>query len=283
MSGGTPLAVADAGKLLGVVHLKDIVKPGHQGALRGAPLDGHPHGDGDRRQSDHRRGDRLGSRRRRFSRRGDAGGQAPVHPQGAVRRPAHRHVRRRHQRRAGARPSRRRRRDADRNSGGPRSGKHGGSQLQSDQAHRDRRDRQAAPDDPRLTDDLLHRQRRRQIFRHPARHVRGDLSGARRAQRDAARLLAVGDPVGGHLQCAHHHCADPAGAEGRRLPAGRRGGAASAQSAHLRPGRPRTCPSSASRRSTSSSPPCISPELKETCPCSNTCARRSCCCFCCQR
>ena len=28
MSGGTPLAVADNGKLLGVVHLKDIVKPG---------------------------------------------------------------------------------------------------------------------------------------------------------------------------------------------------------------------------------------------------------------
>ncbi len=28
MSGGTPLAVADDGKLLGVVHLKDIVKPG---------------------------------------------------------------------------------------------------------------------------------------------------------------------------------------------------------------------------------------------------------------
>jgi potassium-transporting ATPase ATP-binding subunit len=28
MSGGTPLAVADGGKLLGVIHLKDIVKPG---------------------------------------------------------------------------------------------------------------------------------------------------------------------------------------------------------------------------------------------------------------
>ena len=36
----------------------------HQGALRGAARDGHPHGDGDRRQSDHRRGDRLGGRRR---------------------------------------------------------------------------------------------------------------------------------------------------------------------------------------------------------------------------
>src|SRR5208282_2546536 len=27
-SGGTPLAVADGGKLLGVIHLKDVVKPG---------------------------------------------------------------------------------------------------------------------------------------------------------------------------------------------------------------------------------------------------------------
>ena len=58
-----------------------------------------------------------------------------------------------------------------------------------------------------------------------------DLSGARRAQRHAARLAAVGDPVGGDLQRADHHRADPAGAEGRRLSAGRRGGAAAPQSA----------------------------------------------------
>ena len=36
----------------------------HQGSLRGAARDGHPHGDGDRRQSNHRRRDRLGGRRR---------------------------------------------------------------------------------------------------------------------------------------------------------------------------------------------------------------------------
>ena len=40
---------------------------------------------------------------------------------------------------------------------------------------------------------------------------------ARRAQRHAARLVAVGDPVGGDLQRADHHRADPAGAERRRL------------------------------------------------------------------
>ena len=71
----------------------------------------------------------------------------------------------------------------------------------------------------------------------PAMFVR-DLSGARRAQRHAACVVAVGDPVGGHLQRAHHHRPDPAGAEGRRLPAGRRGGAAAAQPPHLWPRRP---------------------------------------------
>ena len=141
----------------------------HQGAIRGAARHGDPNRDGDRRQSDHRGGDRIRSRRRRFPRRSDAGGQAQLHPQRAVRRPAHCDVRRRHQRRAGARPGRRRGRDADRHAGGARSGQHGRSRLQSDQAHRDRRDRQAASDDPRLVDDLLDRQRRRQIFRDPAR------------------------------------------------------------------------------------------------------------------
>ena len=51
-------------------------------------------------------------------------------------------------------------------------------------------------------------------------------------------IVAVGDPVRGHLQRAHHHRLDSPGAEGRRLPAGRRGGAAQAQSPHLRPRRP---------------------------------------------
>jgi K+-transporting ATPase ATPase B chain len=43
-----------------------------------------------------------------------------------------------------------------------------------DQAARDRRDRQAAADDPRRADDVQHRQRRRQVLRdHPGR-VRDD-------------------------------------------------------------------------------------------------------------
>ena len=63
MSGGTPLAVVDDGKLLGVVHLKDVVKPGNQGALRGDARDGHPDSHGDGRQSCHCGRHRLGSGR----------------------------------------------------------------------------------------------------------------------------------------------------------------------------------------------------------------------------
>ena len=49
-----------------------------------------------------------------------------------------------------------------------------------------------------------------------------------------------------------------------------------AQPAGLRARRHRRCRSSASRRSTSSSRLCISPELEETLPCSNMCVRPSC-------
>ena len=50
-SGGTPLAVAKDGRLLGIIHLKDIIKGGIRerfGALR---ADGNPDGDDHRRQS----------------------------------------------------------------------------------------------------------------------------------------------------------------------------------------------------------------------------------------
>ena len=46
-------------------------------------------------------------------------------------------------------------------------------------------------------------------------------------------FVAVGDSVGGHLQRAHHHRLDSPGFEGRRLPAGRRRGPAAAQSPDL--------------------------------------------------
>ena len=60
--GGTPLAVAKDGKLLGVIHLKDIVKGGIRERFADAAPDGHPHRDDHRRQSADRRGDRRRSR-----------------------------------------------------------------------------------------------------------------------------------------------------------------------------------------------------------------------------
>ena len=69
----------------------------HQGSVRGAPRHGHPHGDGDRRQSNHRRRHRVGGGRRRLPRRGDPRRQARLYPQGTVRRPTYRHVRRRNE------------------------------------------------------------------------------------------------------------------------------------------------------------------------------------------
>ena len=97
MSGGTPLAVAEEGSPVGRHPSQGHREARHQGAFRGDARHGHPNRHGDRRQSGHRCRDRLRSGRRRLPRRGDAGGQARLYPQGAVRRPtADRHVRRRH-------------------------------------------------------------------------------------------------------------------------------------------------------------------------------------------
>ena len=60
------------------------------------------------------------------------------------------------------------------------------------------------------------------------------LPRAWRAQHHGACHAAKRHPVGRDLQRADHRRADPAGPEGRRLPAGRRRGAAAAQPARLR-------------------------------------------------
>ena len=57
---------------------------------------------------------------------------------------------------------------------------------QPDEAHRGRRRRQADARDARRADDVLDRQRRREVLRDHSGRVRGDLSGARCAQRHAA-------------------------------------------------------------------------------------------------
>ena len=71
-------------------------------------------------------------------------------------------------------------------------------------------------------DDVLARQRRGEVLRDHPGGVRHDLPAARAAEHHGPRDAVVGDPVGGDLQRADHHRADPAGAEGRPLPRHRR-------------------------------------------------------------
>ena len=113
-SGGTPLAVAKDGRLLGVIHLKDIVKGGirerfaelRRMGIRTVMITG------DNPLTAAAIAAEAG--RRRLPRPGDAGGQAQADPRGAGAGQAGRDVRRRHQRRAGAGPGRCRRRDEHR-------------------------------------------------------------------------------------------------------------------------------------------------------------------------
>ena len=98
--------------------------------------------------------------------------------------PSRRHDRRRHQRRAGARAGRRRRRHEHRHAGRARSRQHGGSRQQSDQADRDRRNRQTAADDARRADHVQHRQRRGEVLRHHSGDADGDVS--RRSRRSTS-------------------------------------------------------------------------------------------------
>ena len=59
-----------------------------------------------------------------------------------------------------------------RHPGGQGSREHGRPRLEPDEAHRDRRDRQAAAHHPGLADHVLDRQRRGQVLRHHPGHVR---------------------------------------------------------------------------------------------------------------
>ena len=218
-SGGTPLAVAKDGRLLGVIHLKDIIKGGirerfaalRQMGIRTVMITGDNPLTAAAIAAE--------SGRRRFPRAGDAGDQAQADPRRAGAGQAGRDVRRRHQRRAGPGAGRCRRGDEHRHDGGARGRQHGRSRQRPDQADRDRRDRQAAADDARRADDVLDRQRRREIFRDHPGDVRRLLSAAAGAQHHASGDAAERHPVGDHLQRADHHRADPAGAARRRLPA----------------------------------------------------------------
>ena len=75
------------------------------------------------------------------------------------------------------------------------AGQHGRPRLQSDEADRDRRGRQAAADHARRADDVLDRQRRRQVLRDPAR--RSSPRPTPRRQKgplDALNVMDLGTP-----------------------------------------------------------------------------------------
>ena len=126
------------GRLLGVIHLKDIIKPDIKSrfaALRAMGIK-TVMVTGDNPITAAAIASEAGVDD--FIAQANARGQARLHPKGAAGRTPHRDVRRRHQRRAGARPGRCRRRHADRHAGGARSGQYGRSRQRSDQAHRNR-------------------------------------------------------------------------------------------------------------------------------------------------
>ena len=83
-------------------------------------------------------------------------------------------------------------------------------------------------------DDVLDRERRRQVLRDHPGDVRRGVSGADDAQRHAAADAGVGDPVRGDFQRADHRRARAAGAARRDLPAARRDGAAAPEPLDLR-------------------------------------------------
>ena len=179
--GGTPLVVAEAGaegsplppRALGVIYLKDIVKPGiaerfadlRRMGIRTVMITG----DNPRTAGGHRRRRPASTTSSPKPRPKD---KMALIKRGAARRPPRRDDRRRHQRRARARAGRRRRRDEHRHPGGEGSREHGRPRLRPDEAHRHRRDRQAAADHARLAHDVLDRQRRREVLRHHPGDVR---------------------------------------------------------------------------------------------------------------
>ena len=135
-SGGTPLGLAEGDRLLGVIHLKDVVKPDVKerfAALRRMGI-----------KTVMITGDNPVTAASIASEAGVDDFIAQATPEDKLRYirdeqaqgPADRHVRRRHQRRAGARAGRCRRCDAERHAGGARGRQHGRSRFRSDQADR---------------------------------------------------------------------------------------------------------------------------------------------------
>jgi K+-transporting ATPase ATPase B chain len=225
--GSTPLVVTDAGRVLGIVELKDIVKGGIKERF------------GELRRMGIRTVMITGDNRLTAAAIAAEAGvddflaeatpcNAQIDSRISERWPLGGDDRRRHQRCAGAGPSRRGGGHEFRYASRQRGGQHGRLGLQPDQAHRDRRGGQATAHHAWSADDVFRGQRCRQIFRHHSRGFCDDVPAARCARRHALDQSRIGDPVGRDLQCAHHRIPDSLGVAGRGLPSARRGGAAAA-------------------------------------------------------
>ncbi len=198
--GGTPLVVADGGRVLGVIFLKDIVKGGiherfqdlRRMGIRTVMITGDNPVTAASIAAEAGVDDFLA----------EATPEAKLesHPRLPDRGTPRSHDRRRHQRRARARPGRRGCGHEHRHPGCQGGRQHGRPRLQPHQVARDRPHRQADAHDPRVADHLQHRQRHRQVLRHNPRGVRGHVSPAQHPQHHAPPLTVERHPVGGDLQ-----------------------------------------------------------------------------------
>ena len=184
-AGGTPLVVAQDNFVLGVIHLKDVVKGGmnerfdelRRMGIRTVMITG------DNRVTAAVIAQEAGVDDFLAEATPEAKLALIKEEQGKGRMVAM--TGRRNERRPGARSGRRRRGHEHRHVGRQGGGQHGRPRLEPDEADRDRRGRQAATDHPRRADDVLDRQRRRQVLRDPAR--RCSPSPTRRSRASAAR------------------------------------------------------------------------------------------------
>ena len=97
------------------------------------------------------------------------------------------------------------------------SGQHGGSGLRPHQDPGGGGDRQAAAHYPRLSDYLLHRKRYRQILRHHPRHVHAGHSRVGGLEYHGFDHAVQRDPVRPDFQRHHHSLPDPPCDEGREV------------------------------------------------------------------
>jgi len=231
---GTPLAVAKDGRLLGVIHLKDIVKGGIRerfaelrrmgirtvmitgdNPMTAAAIAADPASTTSSLRPSRKTSCSLSATSRPRASLSPCAATAPTMP--------------------GTSASRCRRAMNTGTQGRARGRQYGRSRFQSDQAHRDRRDRQAVADDPRRAHHLLDRQTT----------WRNTLPSSRRCswrstpQLQTLNIMRLSTPESAilsaiHLQCADHYRTHSAVAERRALSPDRRRRAAAAQSVDLR-------------------------------------------------